>query len=191
MASERTPVAGLTKTLPGPPPRRTAPPAQTSAAAAQPERTAPSTPAPTSASRPSTGRRGRRVDNRTTDVIADEAQVPVNLSLPTKLCTLTRERSKADDHTIATTLMDAIVATHDRLPELVQRLKRKESKDILFVRIEPATKEERSQLPFRMLGVNLKTIDRLVAKFDADDRSQLCCAALSDYLAYEADEDTD
>lgn len=190
MATERTSIAGLMKpdALPTPPARRIPAAPTTPAVAPQPARPAPAStpPAPSRTS----GRRGRRADPRPNDVVPDDAQVSVNLSLPTKLCTLTRDRSKADDNTIATTLMDAIVATYDRLPELIQALQRKRSKDILFIRIAPASKEERSQLPFRMLGANLKTIDSLVEKFGADDRSQLCAAALGGYLDYDF-EDSD
>ena len=78
--------------------------------------------------------------------------------------------------------MDAIVANHDRLPALVEKLKRQHHDDGLFVRIEARPEEERSSLTFRMLGRNLTVIDRLVVEVGAENRSQLCRAALEAHL---------
>lgn len=186
MATERTAVPGLARTagLPSPPPRKPsvapAPPAP-----ARHESPAPA-PSTNSSPRPATARRGRKVE-RASENFADDAQIPVNLSLPTKMCTQTRAFCKDKDVTIATTLMDAIVFSQDQLPDLIQALKRKESNDGLFVRIEQQPEEERSTLPFRMLGVNLRALDGLVKKLDADNRSQLCRAALGHFFDNQAD----
>lgn len=189
MVADRQPVTGFARTdsVPGPPPRRTAPrpsPATVSdIPAVQHEGPPPSTP-----SRPISraARRPKRVETR-----PDEALAPVSLSLPTALCTATRAHIKEHDTTIAETLMDAIVANHARLPALVDRLKRQHRNDGLFVRIEARPEEERSPLTFRMLGRNLSVIDGLVVKVGAENRSQLCRAALEAYLQSEPDNPDD
>ncbi|AFR51504.1 hypothetical protein KTR9_5291 (plasmid) [Gordonia sp. KTR9] len=184
MATDRKPVTGLARTgsVPGPPPRR--PTTPTAAPAATPP--VPDGPAlphnrpqPAASTRPVSrgARRPKRVETR-----PDEMLVSVTLSLPTPLCTATKAHNKQNETTIAGTLMDAIVANHDRLPALVEKLKRQHHDDGLFVRIEARPEEERSSLTFRMLGRNLTVIDRLVVEVGAENRSQLCRAALEAHL---------
>lgn len=175
MTSERAPLAaapGLARTavLPPPPPRRV----QAAAEPTEPPggmRAEPAGPAPdtrTSARRP-----------------AHAGMRAVTLSLPASLVTAIKDRARAERVSQPDVLMDALIATHDRLDDLLAPVTTPPTSDGLFLRRPPqrTTTDPMATLSLRLLTANLTAIDELVIKHQAPSRSALCAAALRGYLA--------
>lgn len=107
---------------------------------------------------------------------------PVTLSLPTALAEATTTFAKKNSVSYPDLVMDAIVASHDDLPELIAKANSTAESDGLFVRAQRQTTGPRSTRSFRMRRDNLKVIDQLAEKVAAESRSQLCRVALEKFL---------
>lgn len=173
------PVAGLSRTaaLPGPPPR----PAPAATPAASEDRT-PSAP-PDSPERTPRKVPERRSEPRS-ETVGTVRQVA--LSMPAAVVQAVRDRARRDGISQPEVLMDALVATQERLPDVlpISRKRPALQSDGLFVRREPAPRDEEPlvTLTVRMLTTNVRAIDDLVEQVGAPSRSALCVAALRDYL---------
>lgn len=168
------PVQGLSKrtaSIPGPPPRRAAapPPTPTSEATEAPGRPQASTPRRTAST--STRNAKERVDT-----------APVTLSLPTPLAEQSSAIAKKTSVSYPDLVMDAIVASHEVLRELIAAANAKASSDGLFVRTRRQSAGPRSTKSFRMRRDNLEVIDQLVQDAEAESRSQLCRVAMEHYF---------
>jgi len=96
-----------------------------------------------------------------------------------------RARSYVRAHpekTNADVVIDALIDKSDELAELVEPLKVKEYTVGLFRRKAPQEVKNHSALPVRMSPENWAAIDKLVEQTMADNRSQLCVAALDAFL---------
>lgn len=172
------PVAGLTRAtaLPSPPPRptRTSTPS-TVEAIAGPVRAAPV--------------RDARSPAAKTRPRSEEAATmrAVTLSLPVQLIQEVRSRAKREGTSQPDVLMDALVATQERLTELLGRDGNAPAtrSDGLFTRhagTASTSEDPLGTLTVRMLSTNVRVIDDLVQAHDAPSRSALCASALRDYL---------
>ena len=110
--------------------------------------------------------------------------VPVTLSLPVTLVQRLKRYAKAHDTSYASVVMDAIVSNRDELAVLVSRLRPDEESDGIFVRKAPRKVEDRTAISFRTRKANVAAIDDLASSDEilAENRSQLCHAALDAYL---------
>lgn len=110
--------------------------------------------------------------------------MPVTLSLPVALVQRLKRYAKAHDASYASVVMDAIVSNRDELALLVSRLRPDEESDGIFVRTTPRKLEERTTISFRTRRANVGALDELAASDEilAENRSQLCHAALDAYL---------
>lgn len=107
---------------------------------------------------------------------------PVTLSLPTALAEATTTFAKKNSVSYPDLVMDAIVASHDELHELIAKANSTAESDGLFVRTQRQTAGPRSTRSFRMRRDNLEVIDQLAKKVAAESRSQLCRVALEKFL---------
>lgn len=176
-------VPGLKRTedLPGPPPRRpilepseaSLPPASTPPAGEEPE-----TERSTRPPRPRQGGKARAGRSQDADIIR-----AISVSLPVSLAQEIKERAKVTSTTHADLLMDAVVAHHGHLDELINQVKPAAEVDALFVRTPSrAPVEAYTALSLRMRSANVEVLDALVAKHGAQSRSQLCVAVLTAHL---------
>ena len=175
-------VAGLKRAnaLPGPPPRKPRPsraPDETvipSPVASVTE----SAPAP-----PAKGPRQRTAPRRANDAAANSL-VPVTLSLPVAVVQRLKRYAKEHDLAYANIIMDAIVAHRDELAALVSHLRPDVASDGIFVRTTPRKSADRTTLSFRTRRANVVALDDLWESDEiaAENRSQLCHAALDAYL---------
>jgi hypothetical protein len=182
-------IAGLErpKGVGGPPPRRHAPQAGTEPApSAAPSATAPSSDSATRqnaapvarSKRTSTARRPRSYEQ-----VNESSTHPSSLSLPVGVVERARSYVRAHpEKTNADVVIDALIDKSDELAELVEPLKVKEYTVGLFRRKAPQEVKNHSALPVRMSPDNWAAIDKLVEQAKADNRSQLCFAALDAFL---------
>jgi hypothetical protein len=105
------------------------------------------------------------------------------LSLPVPLVQRVRAYVQVNPKkTNADAVIDALVATEDDLAELVKPLQVAEYRQGLFRRKETQDVKNHSALPVRMSPENWAAVDQLVERSNADNRSQLCAAALDKFL---------
>jgi len=98
-----------------------------------------------------------------------------------------RARARRDGVSQPDVLMDALVATVDRLPGLLAQVggQSQARSDGLFLRTAggpSASGEPLGTLTLRMLGQNVDAIDNLTSEHGAASRSALCATALREYL---------
>lgn len=185
-------IAGLErpKGVGGPPPRRHAPQAGTESTPSTAPSTATTTePPPGSASRQSTvpAARSKRTNTprrpRSYEQVNESSTHPSSLSLPVGLVERARSYVRAHpEKTNADVVIDALIDKSDDLAALVEPLKVKEYTVGLFRRKAPQEVKNHSALPVRMSPENWAAIDKLVEQKKADNRSQLCVAALDAFL---------
>lgn len=198
--AERKPIADQMAGLGGPNRRRTALSlAQTDLAGADTETVEPSatpTPAPTPPSHPVTpeqrprdtkaaptkprGRVGR--PRKSVDGAEPTGIFTSTLSLPVDLTDRLKAWAHGQRVTYAQAVMSAIEAHYDELDELVAALQPTEVSGRLFTVTEKAEQEPRTSVTFNMENRNLAVLDQLVDQVGADNRSELCIAALDAYL---------
>lgn len=168
------PVQGLRPAdLPKPPARRPEPTRDATAAAASP-----ATAATTAVDA------ARRAPTRPIKRSATAGTLrAISISLPFSIATQTREHAKRTGVTHAELLMDAIVATRDKLDDLVEQLQPRAVSDSLFVRAVQGGGEAYVGVSLRMRAANVDVLDRLAKEHHAASRSQLCTAALKSYLS--------
>lgn len=168
--------------LPGPPPRKPrvnptpGDALKSSPPAANTESAAISTAPPKEVKQPRTPRRA-------SDPAANSL-VPVTLSLPVPLVQRLKRYAKDHELAYANVIMDAIVAHRDELGALVAHLRPNVASDGIFVRTTPRKSAERTTLSFRTRRANVIALDELweSEEIAAENRSQLCHAALDAYL---------
>lgn len=177
--SRMRPVTGLRRTdsLPPPPPR----PQPTAPVPEAPPKAAKSRQEPAESKPRRPASRGQPGAARA----SDRAEIirPISISMPVSLV----ERFKAHARTTGTShpdlLMDAVLAQRDRLGDLVAQARPEPPRDELFVRnIRRGGGELTHTLPLRMKSTNVDAIDKLVTEHGAENRSQLCTAALRAHL---------
>lgn len=176
-----TPVAGLSRAaaLPPPSPRTRRPSATPADQVSRPRsEIAPSKATPSRSAEPGASRR------RGAQAVTMRA---VTLSLPATLIQDVRARARRDGISQPEVLMDALVATVDRLPGLLAQGSGQSQarSDGLFLRTvsgPSAAGEPLGTLTLRMLGPNVDAIDNLVSEHGAVSRSALCATALREYL---------
>lgn len=177
-------VAGLKRAsaLPGPPPRRPRPSSAPDEAAI-PSPVAAVTESAAAPSPSVKGAKQRSAPRRASDAAANSL-VPVTLSLPVPVVQRLKRYAKDHDLAYANIIMDAIVAHRDELGALVSHLRPDVASDGIFVRTTPRKSPERTTLSFRTRRANVVALDELWESDDiaAENRSQLCHAALDAYL---------
>jgi hypothetical protein len=172
-------VPGLKRTsaLPGPPPRKS----RANTAPDEPLTSSPvaATALPTPSPKEGKSRTPRRVNEP-----AANSLVPVTLSLPVPVVQRLKRYAKDHDLAYANVIMDAIVAHRDELGTLVSHLRPNVASDGIFVRTTPRKSAERTTLSFRTRRANVVALDELWESDEiaAENRSQLCHAALDAYL---------
>ena len=109
---------------------------------------------------------------------------PITLSLPAAIVSQIKDRARAERVTQPEVVMDALIANHDDLGELLHETRGQLKSDGLFLRRPTGrgTAEPMATLSMRMLARNVEAIDRLVRTHDAPSRSALCLTALRSYL---------
>lgn len=128
--------------------------------------------------------RTSRTEKATTRSARADTMRPVSVSVPLTMAEAWRDRAKQDRTSQVDVLLDALVAHHEQLTDLVAARNEKPTvSDGLFDRTPGAKGERFVGVSLRIKAGNLKVIDQLVDKHDADSRSQLVAAALSAYLS--------
>lgn len=173
---ELAPITGLRRgeNLPGPPARR--------AATSTPRELA-TAPATGHSAAATTVSAATRAVSRPKSAEAETTRA-LSLSLPVSLAEKLKAHAKAENISQADTLMDAVLAHRERLPDLLTHQQRPQARhDALFIRnavrggVEPYV-----SLSLRMKAPNVDALDDLVVEHEADSRSQLCAVALGAYL---------
>lgn len=107
----------------------------------------------------------------------------VTLSLPVAVAEALRDRAASDKAAQADVLMDALEATRDSLPALLEEGET-HRRSGLFVRSAPRVNEPLTTLSLRVLASNVQVIDQLVTALRAPSRSRMCTVALREYLEH-------